>query len=64
MPVLLDRSKNEAWLTGKAGVELLRPEPNDFLRIWPVSKRVNATGRGNDDPSLIESVEDEANATG
>jgi putative SOS response-associated peptidase YedK len=41
MPVILDRSKNEAWLTGKAGTELLRPAPNDLLRMWPVSKRVN-----------------------
>ena len=53
----------DAWLTGKAGVELLRPAPNDFLRMWPVSKRVNASGRGDDDPSLIEPVEDEAIAT-
>jgi putative SOS response-associated peptidase YedK len=60
MPVVLDRSKNEAWLTGKAGAELLRPAPNDLLRIWPVSTRVNATGRGDDDPSLIEPVEDDA----
>ncbi len=52
-----------ALLTGKAGVELLRPAPNDLLRMWPVSKRVNVSGRGDDDPGLIESVEDEAIAT-
>jgi putative SOS response-associated peptidase YedK len=57
MPVMLDRSKNEAWLTGKAGVELLRPAPNGLLRLWPVSKRVNKTGAGDDDPSLIEPVD-------
>jgi putative SOS response-associated peptidase YedK len=59
MPVLLGRQDNEAWLTGKAGVELLRPAPNDLLRMWPVSTRVNATGRGDDDPSLTKPMEGE-----
>ena len=62
MPVLLGQQDHEAWLTGKAGVEVLRPAPNDLLRMWPVWKRVNVSGRGDDDPSLIEPVE--ANATG
>jgi len=64
MPVMLDRHDHEAWLTGKAGLELLRPAPNDLLRMWPVSKRVNVSGRGDDDPSLIEAVEDDAVADG
>jgi len=38
----------------------LRPAPNDLLRMWPVSKRVNASGRGDDDPGLIEPVADQA----
>jgi putative SOS response-associated peptidase YedK len=63
MPVLLDRENHEAWLTGKAGVELLRAAPNEVLRMWPVSKRVNMSGRGDDDPTLIDPVEDEAIAT-
>jgi hypothetical protein len=54
----------EAWLTGKAGAELLQSAPNDLLRMWPVSKRVNVSGRGDDDPSLIKPVEDEAIAGG
>jgi hypothetical protein len=37
-----------------------RPAPKDLLRMWPVSKRVNESGRGDDDPSLIEPAEDEA----
>jgi putative SOS response-associated peptidase YedK len=57
MPVLLERQDHDAWLTGKAGVELLRAAPNDLLRMWPVSKRVNVSGRGDDDSSLIEPVE-------
>jgi hypothetical protein len=57
MPVLLGQQDQDAWLTGKAGAELLRPAPNDLLRMWPVSRQVNTTGRGDDDPSLIEPVE-------
>ena len=34
-----------------------RPMSNDLLRMWPVSKRVNVSRRGSDDPSLIEPVE-------
>jgi putative SOS response-associated peptidase YedK len=60
MPVLLGQQDHDAWLSGKAGVELLHPAPNDVLRMWPVSKRVNVSGQGDDDPSLIEAVEDGA----
>jgi len=41
-----------------------RPTSNDLLRMWPVSKRVNVSRRGSDDPNLVEPVEDEANAVG
>jgi hypothetical protein len=34
---------------------LLRPAPNDALRLWPVSRRVNRTGQV-DDTGLIELV--------
>jgi len=43
MPVLLGQHDLDAWLTGKAGVELMRPAPNDLLCMWPVSKRVNVS---------------------
>ena len=56
MPVLLGREDLDAWLGGRAGVELLRPAPDDFLRMWPVSRRVNVSGLGDDDPSLIDPV--------
>jgi putative SOS response-associated peptidase YedK len=61
---LLGHHDLDAWLTGKAGVELLRPAPNDLLRMWPGSKRVNVSNRGDDDASLIEPVEDEAITSG
>jgi putative SOS response-associated peptidase YedK len=57
MPALLKRQDQDAWLTGTTGVELLRSAPNGLLRMWPVSKRVNVAGRGDDDPSLIDLVE-------
>lgn len=51
MPVLLDQEGAAAWLSGEAGLELLKPAPDDALRMWPVSRRVNKPGDG-DDPSL------------
>ena len=53
MPVLLDQENADAWLSGDAGLELLKPAPEDALRMWPVSRRVSKPGNG-DDPSLIE----------
>jgi putative SOS response-associated peptidase YedK len=61
MPVLLDQEGAEAWLSGVAGTELLKPAPEDALRMWPVSRRVSKPGNG-DDPSLIEPVTVHANA--
>jgi len=53
MPVLLDRADVGPWLDGSGGTELLRSAPDDKLRMWPVSRRVNKTGNGDDDPTLI-----------
>jgi putative SOS response-associated peptidase YedK len=48
----LDRPDLESWFDGAAGPELLRPAAEGRLRMWPVSRRVNRTG-GGDDPTLI-----------
>jgi putative SOS response-associated peptidase YedK len=56
MPVVLDRADIRPWLRGEADTELLRPAAEDRLRMWPVSRRVNKTGTGDDDPSLIDEV--------
>jgi putative SOS response-associated peptidase YedK len=48
MPVLLAEKDFEPWLSGGAGLDLLKPAPDDFLQRWPVSKRVNSS-RANDD---------------
>ena len=56
MPVVLDKADIGAWLKGEAGTELLRPAAEDRLRMWAVSRRVNKTGTGDDDPTLIDEV--------
>jgi putative SOS response-associated peptidase YedK len=52
MPVMLTQRDHAGRLTGKAGLEFLRPAPNDLLHMWPISKRANQTGTGNDEPKL------------
>jgi putative SOS response-associated peptidase YedK len=56
MPVLLQPKDFDRWLTGTAGAELLKPAPNDYLQVWPVSRRVNSSRSPGDDPSLIDQV--------
>jgi len=56
MPVILDQADFALWLKGAAGAELLRPVAENRLRMWPVSRRVNKTGTGDDDPTLIDEV--------
>jgi putative SOS response-associated peptidase YedK len=57
MPVLLTEKQFDPWLSGAAGLEYLKPAPNDFLQKWPVSKRVNSSRADDDDPTLIERVQ-------
>jgi len=57
VPALLAEKDFEPWLSGEAGVELLRPAPDDLLQRWPVSKRVNSSKAPADDPSLIDRIE-------
>jgi putative SOS response-associated peptidase YedK len=56
MPVLLAEKDYEPWLSGKAGLELLKPAAENVLQKWPVSKRVNSSRAPDDDPTLIERV--------
>jgi putative SOS response-associated peptidase YedK len=55
MPVIIEPKDFGPWLSGEAGTELLRPAPDNRLRLWPVSKRVNRTGNI-DDSVLIEEI--------
>jgi putative SOS response-associated peptidase YedK len=56
MPVVLDKANIRPWLSGESGTELLRPAAEDRLRMWPVSRRVNKTGQGDDDSTLLDEV--------
>jgi putative SOS response-associated peptidase YedK len=56
MPALLEPADFAAWLGGAGGTGLLRPAAEDKLRMWPVSRRVNRTGSGDDDPTLTDDV--------
>ena len=56
MPVLLMKEQFAPWLSGEAGMEYLKPAPNDFLQRWPVSKRVNSSKADADDATLIDPV--------
>jgi putative SOS response-associated peptidase YedK len=56
MPVVLGKADIRRWLNGEAGSELLKPAAEDRLRMWPVSRRVNKTGTGDDDPTLLDEV--------
>jgi putative SOS response-associated peptidase YedK len=55
MPAFLLKKDFEAWLSGAAGTEVLKPADEDYLRMWPVSKRVDKTESG-DDPELIAGI--------
>ncbi len=57
IPVLLTEKQFDPWLSGTAGVEILKPPPNDFLQKWPVSKRVNSSRANDDDETLIGPIE-------
>jgi putative SOS response-associated peptidase YedK len=57
MPVLLEPDDVPAWLNGAGGTGLLRPAAENRLRMWPVSRRANRAGSGDDDPTLVDEVE-------
>jgi putative SOS response-associated peptidase YedK len=60
MPVLLAENQFAPWLSGDIGKETLRPAPYDYLRRWPVSKRVNSSKADADDATLISRIEGSA----
>lgn len=58
MPCMLHQSDFDAWLDGSGGKEILLRPPKD-MQEWIVSKRVNKTGVGDDDPTTIEPFKDD-----
>jgi putative SOS response-associated peptidase YedK len=53
MPVLLVPDQFERWLSGAMGAAELKPAAENALTGWPVSPRLNRTGYGDDDPTMI-----------
>jgi putative SOS response-associated peptidase YedK len=45
-----------AWLDGSAGTEVLTPAPDDAIRYWPVSTRINKVSAPPNDKTLIEPI--------
>jgi putative SOS response-associated peptidase YedK len=56
MPVVLAEKDFGPWLSGGAGLELLKPAANDLLQRWPVSKRVNSSKAPAEDSTLIDRI--------
>jgi putative SOS response-associated peptidase YedK len=56
MPVLLTEKDYEPWLSGKAGLELLKPAAENLSQKWPVSRRINSSRTPDDDPTLIDKI--------
>ena len=56
MPVILGQKDFEPWLRNEAGLELLKPAPEELLQRWPVSQRVKSSKAPVGDPTLIEQI--------
>jgi putative SOS response-associated peptidase YedK len=41
IPVFIRPSDFKSWLSGEAGTECFAPQPNDYLRAWPILRPVN-----------------------
>ena len=54
MPVILDEKDFDGWLDGSLGADGLKCASEFALREWLVTKRINRTGEGDDDPTVIE----------
>lgn len=54
MPVILPPESYEAWLSGTAGTEVLKPFPASLMKAYPVSTRVGSPK--NDDAAIIEEM--------
>ena len=53
---LVSVAQYAAVTSSSAGVELLKPAPDDLLQRSPVSKRVSSSKAPADDPTLIDQV--------
>jgi putative SOS response-associated peptidase YedK len=56
MPVILEPTQFESWLSGEAGLELLKPAGEKALKKHPVSKRLGRSRTSDADETLIEKM--------
>lgn len=57
MPVLLQQEAIDHWLSGDMEASELHPASESALREWPIDRRINRSGDGDDDPMTIEPIE-------
>ncbi len=57
MPVLLQQAEIDRWLSGKMSAAELRPASESALREFPIDRRINRSGDGDEDPMTIEPIE-------
>jgi putative SOS response-associated peptidase YedK len=62
MPVVLEPDQFEPWLSGSAGLELLKPAANDVLQRWAVSKRGNSSRANDKGASLTDPLSADCSA--
>ena len=65
MPVILEARDFEQWEHGdiKDAAALMKPAGENVLLKWPVSKRVNSSRAPDDDPTLIERLDEISGVT-
>lgn len=65
MPVILEAIDFERWERSetKDAAALMKPAPEHVLLRWPGSKRVNSSGAPDDDPTLIERLDEISGVT-
>lgn len=56
MPVILEKDQLASWLSGKSGIEILKPASPGTLVEHRVSRRVNSSRADENDETLIEPV--------
>jgi putative SOS response-associated peptidase YedK len=57
MAVLLQQEAIDKWLSGEMSAAELHPASESALREWPIDRRINRSGEGDDDPMTIEPIE-------
>jgi putative SOS response-associated peptidase YedK len=54
MPAVLQQAEIDRWLRGEMSAEELHPVPEEAFKEHKVSRRMNNTRVGDDDPTLLD----------